>query len=773
MSERPGDLRGYRKLGSSVLVDYGGPTLSITLVHPGIARIRLAPTGAFAARRSWSPVPPDEELDPPHVTVQSEDGAVEISSDLLTVRAEPAGARVSVVERPSGRVLMQDGPEGGPSWKHDGTAMWTRRMPRGEHYFGFGNRTGLLDKRGRMFEFWCTDRFEEQGPGTNELYQAIPFYLSMDPGGRCYGLFLNNTFRSVFDLTDELHERQVIHVCGGELDQYVIAGPTPAEVVERYTLLTGRMVLPPRWALGHHHSRWGYSTAEQIREVAQRLRADGIPTDVIYIDVEHQEGYRVFTWDRERFPDPAGLVRELSQLGFRTAKVLNVGVKYQPEGGYPVFTEGAELGYFLTEGDGLMLRHVWPGLCAFPDFAREEVRQWWGRWYEESLATGVRVLVNDMNEPSMRDRLPEDPQARRMDPPLDTPHGPPEERTTHAEVHNVYGYLENAGIGTALRRVLADERHLLLSRAGFAGMQRHSATWAGDNASYWEHLEMSLPQLQNLGLSGVPFAGADIGGFFADCGPELLARWYQLGAFYPLARNNCSKPCAPQEPWVWGPEIEGVCRRALELRYRLLPYLYTVFAEAARTGAPVLRPLLYHYADDPAARVRDDQGLLGRDLLLAPVLRPGRTWREVYLPAGRWYDLHSGAVQRGPGRLIADAPLDGDAPVYVRGGTVLPLGPVMQWTEQGPLDPLSIEVYPDDDGAAEGVLYEDDGVTRAHERGQWSMTRYTYRDGTLTARHDGGFSPPGRAVQIRVHRDGGVDERQLTIDEQEWTVQAP
>ncbi|SDY38069.1 alpha-glucosidase [Micromonospora pattaloongensis] len=770
MSERPGDLRGYRKLGSSVLVDYGGPTLAISLPHPAIARIRFAPTGALAPRRSWSPVPPDEELAPPHVTVGSDDGTVEISSDVLTVRAEPAGARVTVADRRGGRVLVEDGPEGGPTWKPDGTAMWTRRMPRGQHYFGFGNRTGLLDKRGRMYEFWCTDRFEEQGPGTNELYQAIPFYLAMDPDGHCCGVYLNNTYRSVFDLTDDLHEQQVIRVCGGELDQYVIAGPTPAEVVERYTLLTGRMPLPPRWALGYHHSRWGYSTAEQIRQVAQRLRADAIPTDVIYIDVDHQHEYRVFTWDPGRFPNPAGLVRELQQLGLRAAKVLNVGVKYQPEGGYPVYTEGAELGYFLTEGDGLMLRYVWPGLCAFPDFARTQVRDWWARWYEESIGIGIRVLVNDMNEPSMRDRMPEDPQARRMEPPLDTPHGPPEERTTHAEVHNVYGYLENCAINSAARRALADERYLIVSRAGFAGMQRHSMTWTGDNASYWEHLEMSLPQLQNLGLSGVPFAGADIGGFFADCGPELLARWYQAGAFYPYARNNCSKPCAPQEPWVWGPEIEAVCRRALELRYRLLPYLYTVFEEASRTGAPVLRPLLYHHADDPAARVRDDQALLGRDLLVAPVVRPGRISREVYLPAGRWYHLHSGAVESGPARLIVDAPLDGDAPVYVRGGAVLPLGPVMQWTGERPLDPLWLEVFPDETGVAEGELYEDDGVTRGHERGEWARTRYAYRDGTLTARRDGQFVPPDRTVRIRVHGDTGGHERQLARDDREWTV---
>jgi alpha-glucosidase len=298
-------------------------------------------------------------------------------------------------------------------------------------------------------------------------------------------------------------------------------------------------------------------------------------------------------------------------------------------------------------------------------------------------------------------------------------------------------------------------------------VQRHAASWTGDNASYWEHLEMSLPQLLNLGLSGVAFAGADIGGFYADAGPELLARWYQLGAFYPLARANDAQGRSDQEPWVWGQRIEAICRRALELRYRLLPYLYTVFEEAARTGAPVLRPLLYHYGDDESARLRHDQALLGRDLMVAPVLRPGRKARDVYLPDGRWYDLRTGIVADGRSHVLADAPLDGEIPVYARGGAIIPFAPVRQWTDERPLDPLTLEVFPDAQDRAEGLLYEDDGTSLAYRTGAASTTRYDYRDGVLTARRSGRFEPGRRGVRVHVR---GRAERDLDHDPESWEV---
>jgi alpha-glucosidase len=778
MERRPGARLDHRLCQATLTVDYGGPVLAVTFVEPGTVRIRLAPTGTFATRRSWCPLAPDDGGSPPAVRLSDDGDTLELASDVLTVRVEGAGGRLAVVDGRDGQVLLDDGPDGGPRWAEPpGPAAWQHRLPPGQHHFGFGERTGPLDKAGRRYRCWCTDRFEEQGPGTDELYVAIPFALVMDDAGRGHGRLLNNSHRSEVDLTDQSGERMVVRVEGGELDHYVFAGPEPAQVLERYTRLAGRMPLPPRWALGYHHARWGYRGAEEMLAVARRLRADRIPTDVLYLDIEHQSGHRTFTWDPDVVPDPARLVGELADAGFRVGSTVGPGVKHEPGAGYALYDEGAERDVFLRDGGaddaGLLLRHVWPGLCAFPDFARPEVRQWWAGWHRVLTDAGVRCVVDDMNEPSMRDRPTDDPAALRVDPPADTRHGPPGERAPHAEVHNVYGTLQATVGADALERAAPGERSLVLSRAGSTGVQRVAAVWTGDNASYWEHLRMSLPQLMNLGLSGVAFAGADIGGFFADCGPELLARWYQLGAFYPLARSNSAKQCAEQEVWSWGPRIEAVCRRALARRYRLLPYLYTVFEESARTGAPVLRPLLYHHGDDRQARLCDDQALVGRDLLIAPVLDPGRDGRSVYLPAGLWYPLAGGPARRGPGRILADAPLDGDAPAYARGGAVIPSGPDLQWTDERPLDPLTVSVHPDGDGRAEGRHYEDDGHTVAYGSAASATTVFTFAHGVLRADRTGGHEPGPRAAEVVVHEaTGTVTRHRVDRDGRHWQIGA-
>jgi alpha-glucosidase len=309
---------------------------------------------------------------------------------------------------------------------------------------------------------------------------------------------------------------------------------------------------------------------------------------VIYLDIDYMDGNRVFTWNRERFPNLAGMIAELGKQGFKVVPIIDVGVKYQPEGGYRIYDEGAERGCFIKTSRNAdaedFLCYVWPGLCGFSDFTRAEVREWWGGCYREFLDLGVKGFWNDMNEPAMHDTPYDQPGSASSEPPLDTPQGSEDEPTTHAEARNVYAYLENQATYSALRRLRPDERPFLLTRAGYAGIQRYAAVWIGDDGSDWEHLEMW---------------------FFADGGPELFARWMQLGALYPFARANSAKGCASNEPWAWGEEVESICRQALELRYRLLPYLYTMFENAARTGAPILRPLFYHYPTDTTHLIHD------------------------------------------------------------------------------------------------------------------------------------------------------------------------
>jgi alpha-glucosidase len=764
-SRRPGRVAGWTvRDGRTLVVDLGGAALSVTPLGPGTAHVRASATGEFLPRRPWAPTTRDEALPAPAPDVVEDDDLVVAVLPEMSVAVGDGGI-VSVVDA-AGRPLLVDGDGGGPAWHDDGSSSWAKRMPAGERYYGFGERLGLLEKRGRRYTCWTTDEWRHQGPTTDSLYVAIPFFMGLANDGRAYGVLLDNTYRTTFDLTDLAGERMRWHAQGGDPDWFVFAGPSPARVVERLTEIVGRMPLPPRWALGYHQSRWGYESSGEILEVARQLRRRRIPADAVHLDIDHMSERRVFTFDEERFPDPAGLVGELDALGFETVAVVSACVKQEP--GYAVYDSGHRGGVFLRGKSGdEFTAWVWPGRCVFPDHLRDDVRRWWGDRYRFYLDVGVRGFVNDMNEPAMHARPVDEPDSPNLEPPPDLVHGTHDRRATHAEVRNLYALLEAEGTYAYLRRARPSDRPFLLSRAGFAGIQRYAGTWTGDLSSVWEHLEASLPQILNLGLSGVPFAGADIGGFFENCGPELLVRWTQLGALMPFARNHSAEGTTDQEPWAWGDSIEQACRAAIELRYRLLPYTYTLFEEAARTGRPPLRPLLFHYPEDARTYDLSDQALLGPDLLLAPVLRPGLDARAVYFPEGRWTDLRDGASYLGPASSLVPAPLDQGIPLFARSGSIVPLGPVVESTRDYRLDPLELRVFPAADRAY-GELYEDDGETLEHAAGRWCRTTYEYANGVLRTRRSSGYRPAERRVRVIVGE--GTDVREIH-DRADWEVE--
>jgi alpha-glucosidase len=790
---RMGELEAWHRQGATLLAQYAtlanpdrqrsaqtehpsgrkdapaAAIVSVAVLRPWLVRVRLAPDGAFAPRRPWAVVRSDNEFEIPAVDINADDACVQIATPDLRVSLMRQGGAMSITT--DGIVNWDDGADGGPTWALDGQRRWTTGMPRDRHYYGFGERTGLLEKRGRSYTCWTTDEWEHQGPSSDALYVAIPFFLTIDHSGNSVGVFLNNTYRTIFDLTAVDADRLEVNVFGGELDYYVILGPDPAVVVRRFSELTGTMSLPPRWALGYHQSRWSYATAAEVRAIAHEFRSRRIPCDAIHLDIDHMDGCRVFTWDRQAFANPPELSADLRSRGIKLVAIVDAAVKYQPEGGYDVYSDGHERGYFLKQSREAnaeeFLGHVWPGLCAFPDHTRPEIGEWWARWYRTYLDSGISGFLNDMNEPAMHDRPYTDLSGRNAEPPPDLPFGTAAEGATHAEVRNVYALLENRATYEGLRAIRPDERPFILTRAGFAGIQQYAAVWTGDLASYWEHLEMSLAQLLNLGVSGVPFAGADIGGFFGNCDGELLARWMQLGAFYPFMRCNSARGTARQEPWVWGEAIEHICRRAIELRYRLMPYLYTTFEEATRCGAPVLRPLFFQYPDDPAARLIGDQALVGSDLLIAPVLRPGCVRRAVYLPRGDWCDVRTRTRHEGPCTILAEAPLDMDIPLFARAGSVVPWGPISQCLDDTPWAPLTLRVYPDRNGRATGRLYEDDGTSYGYRRGARRITTFSCQvddqlDGVMTARAVGDYNRGPRKVEIII---SGLDDRTVVVHE--------
>jgi alpha-glucosidase len=586
-------------------------------------------------------------------------------------------------------------------------AVVFKQHVQGTHYFGCGERTGGLDKTGTRQVFWNVDPPAGHTASLNNLYTSVPFVLALRDG-QAWGMFVDSSYRLEFDLASDDPTRCGFGVDGGPLIYYVFSGPTPRAVLERYTALTGRIPMPPRWALGYHQSRWGYTTAEQVLEVARAFRERNLPLDALYLDIDYMSAYRVFTWDAERFADPASLVRDLDELGVKLVTIVDPGVKVDED--YPVYTSGREADLFCKTLFGAEYRNVvWPGTCAFPDFTNPRTRTWWADHLPTLLDPGVAGIWCDMNEPTA---FVPTPQTL----PDDVAHHGEGEGRLHAQVHNLYGQLMARATYEGLRRLRPDRRPFVISRAGFAGLQRYALHWTGDNSSWWEHLWMSMPQLQNLGLSGYAWVGVDVGGFAGDATGELLTRWTEFGVFQPFCRNHSAWDTRRQEPWAFGEPYEGHMRAMLRLRQRLLPYLYTLFEEAHRCGAPILRPLLFDFASDPATYTTDDEFMLGSAILVAPIARPGTEYRHVYLPEGSWLHFWSGERYAGPAHILAHAPL-GQPAIYLRANTAVPLGPELTWLLH--VDPDAAEATSD--------LYEDDGEGYAFLDGHFSRTRLTCR----------------------------------------------
>ncbi|HVE81626.1 MAG TPA: TIM-barrel domain-containing protein, partial [Myxococcales bacterium] len=573
--------------------------------------------------------------------------------------------------------------------------------------------------RGLRFTFWNTDVVPHH-PDTDPLYASIPFFVSL-LDGRAAGVLLDEPWRSEVDVA--LAEPDCVRweSSGPELDVYVLCGPDFGGVLERYTALTGRAPLPPLWSLGAQQSRYGYESARDVHDVVSAYRDHGLPLDVVHLDIDYMEGFEVFTWERSRYPEPAALVKEVGQKGVKLVTIVDPGVRVRD--GYRVWDDGRARGMFVRQDRGdVLVGEVWPERAAYPDLTRPEVQSWWAGWHREFLEAGIAGFWNDMNEPSCfhvekadNTLVPSatplglhgDIEGKTL--PYDARHG--EKR--HIEVHNVYGLGMCKGTFEAFTRYRPEKRPWVLTRAGYAGIQRYAAMWTGDNSSHWSHLEMSVSMLLGLGLSGVPFVGVDVPGFLGRPSGELLVRWMQAAAFYPLFRNHSSKGTPPKEPWRFGAPVLSLARQALERRYRMLPALYTLLREASVTGAPVLRPLVWHAPGDRAAVAAFDELLFGPDLLVAPVLRPGQTKRLTYLPRGRWLPFPNlgpvaGRLELvdGPTHLIADAPLE-QTPCWLREGGGLALTEPRLHTTTANWDALEWHLVPGQ--TLRASLYEDEG----------------------------------------------------------------
>lgn len=647
-----------------------------------------------------------------------------------------------------------------------------------DRFYGLGERSGFLDKRGRSYLMWNTDEpfhHELRDP----LYQSVPFVIHRltDSGADgAIGLFLDDPGRSVFDLGESDPGTAVIRTERNEAVIYLLPGENLFDVTSAYTWLTGRHELPPRWALGYQQCRYSYYPDSRVLEIADEFRRRRIPCDVIYLDIHYMDGYRVFTWDPERFPDPQALIARLHEHGFRVVTIVDPGVKIDPE--YDVYLSGSARNVFARQADGAVYAgEVWPGAAVFPDFLRQDTRAWWASQHHAMFDVGVDGIWNDMNEPAdftgdVLDRTKFTPPGDLM---LDGSAG----LRSIDRYHNVYGQMMCAATADAFAKQKPELRPLMVTRAGYAGIQRYAAVWTGDNDSSWAHLSMMIPMLLNMGLSGIAFCGSDVGGFQGNASGELFARWMLSSCFTPFFRAHTSTGTRDHEPWAFGAEVEGVCRRAILLRGRLLPYIYSLFDEYRRTGRPLLRPMLSADWDDPRLAGMWNQFLVGADLLVAPVLEPEARSRVVYLPAGRWYrwdevcfvdeievqadgpgtpgtpgtntntDNRGLALYHGGQEYLVDAPLD-RIPVFVRAGAVLPLyarAPQYEADSAAVDAELVLCLFADTEAfSSELIVYDDDRESQAYLQGEFRRERLL-------------FSGPAKYQLDISTRESGYDRR--------------
>uniref|UniRef100_A0A671S668 Neutral alpha-glucosidase C-like n=1 Tax=Sinocyclocheilus anshuiensis TaxID=1608454 RepID=A0A671S668_9TELE len=516
----------------------------------------------------------------------------------------------------------------------------------------------------------------------------------------------------------------------GTIDCFILLGPTAAQVFSQYAQLTGYQALPPLFSLGYHQCRWNYEDEADVKAVDAGFDLHGIPYDVIWLDIEHTNGKRYFTWDSELFPNPGELQHHLQKKNRKLVVISDPHIKIDPD--WPLYCEVKEGGHFVKNREGAVYEGTcWPGESCYLDFSSSKTRSWYARQFSLSKYEGSTESLfvwNDMNEPSVfngpEQTMPKDAVH----------HGGWE----HRELHNLYGFYQHmATFEGLLTRSGGTERPFILSRSFFAGSQRLGAIWTGDNVATWEYLKISIPMLLSLSLTGIQFCGADVGGFVQDPDPELLVRWYQAGALQPFFRGHSAKMTKRREPWLFGDDVTSAIRSAVQDRYRLLPYWYTLFHQAHTSALPPIRPLWVEFPNDTSMFAVENQYMIGGALLVCPVTDPEVTEVKVLLPGSDvlWYDTNTAAVHKGARTLDLPVTLN-TVPVFQRGGTVVPrragCGSSTADLQQ---HPFTLTVALDSKGNADGLLYLDDGHSFSYrDQMQFCLRRFTMRAGRLVNR---------------------------------------
>lgn len=749
-----GDVKKLNVTGSRLNLITTQAHVCIQVYSASIIRVRIS-RQPFPADFSYAVI-----AQPAATTLKP----VETSSD---ISVSTDSIKVIILKKPfaisfytsDGQLLNQDEPGLGTSWIGNGVTTY-KHMQEGERFIGLGEKTGPLNRKGNAYTNWNSDVFGypvSQDP----LYSSIPFYIGVHHGLQ-YGIFFDNSYQSDFNFGASNNRFSSFGARGGEMNYYFIYQPTVAGIIRSYTQLTGRMNMPPLWSLGYQQNRYSYYPDTEVYRIAQTLREKKIPADGITLDIHYMDNYKLFTWNRERFPDPKGMIDSLRRMGFQTTLIVDPGIKVEKD--YPAYESGLKENIFLKYTDGKPYTgEVWPGWCHFPDFTSVQGRSWWKTQVTNYTNVGVAGIWNDMNEiATWGQKMPNNV--------LFNYDGHP---TTHLKAHNVFG-LQMARSSYEATRQALQKRPFILTRAGYAGLQRYTAIWTGDNRAEDDHMLAGVRLLGSLGLSGVPFSAMDVGGFTGNPTVGLYTRWMQLGAFIPYFRNHTQLNTKSAEPWSFGEEVLETCRNYISLRYRLLPYLYSTFYEATQNGMPIVRSLAIDYTHDPKIYTTGFQNefLFGPGFLVMPQ-ESSQQFAKVYLPAGDWYNLYTDAREKGGQEKLIELNT-ATLPVYVKGGSIIPMQSLIQNTGEQPTDTLTLHIYPGENKTSFDY-YEDDGTSYNYEQGDFYKRHIQYDPVARTITLEtpaGSFTSRFKHLRMALHGFSGnsCQVNDKAVDTQPWLL---
>lgn len=721
-------LPNYEQHGQTITFDYSNHQLQLTVLTPEIVRVfeyRGNDGSSYAIEGSK-----EQKTD---FTIKQIDDHYELRTSALTIKLD-AGQHLDVydqkgnplvtdyrgkrqllnkgIDKVHERLVKAEGHSVSESTVKSDSGYYqiVKSLAADEQLYGLGDKTGYLNKRGYEYDNWNVDNPNPQLENFTKLYKSIPVMLGLK-NGRPYGLFFDNTYKSHFDMGKENSNYYFYTAVDGNIDYYVLGGRSLKDVVTNYTYLTGRVPLPQKWTLGYQQSRWGYSASQkEVQDIVDGLKKYDLPCDAIHFDVDYMRGYRVFTWNKDNYNgNPKKFVSDLKNQGIKVVPIIDPGVKKDPE--YQTYASGIKNGYFVTSPDGkVYINKVWPGNSAFPDFGNPKVRQWWAnnnKFLTDMEVSGVWI---DMNEPaSFEGQIPDNIIFSDEN-----------KKSTHKKMHNVYGHNMARATYAGLKKQ-QDKRPFVITRAAYAGTQKYSTIWTGDNRSIWPHIQMMIPQLCNLGMSGFSFVGTDIGGFASDTTSELLTRWIEAAIFSPLLRNHSAMGTRHQEPWSFGEPTLSIYRKYLKLRYHFIPYLYDLFAQESKNGLPIMRPLVLNYDNDPRTREINDEFMVGDNVLVAPIVEPSQTKRLVYLPEGQWIDFWNNREYEGQQDIVMDAPLD-KLPLFIKENTILPWGKSVDHVSEKADQEITFKVFGDH---ADYQHYQDDGTDFNYQDGEFNQYRIT------------------------------------------------